>query len=67
MNPAAYANSVRIIYVTIVICITVFIIGVLLEIVWKYICRILKIDKNFVEATSKGYAVIERLLRDRGE
>lgn len=67
VNPAAYANSVRIIYVTIVICITVFIIGVLLEIVWEYICRILKIDKYFVEATSKGYVVIEQLLRDRGE
>lgn len=43
------------------------IIGVLLEIVWKYICRILKIDKNFVEATSTSYVVIERLLGDRGE
>ena len=43
------------------------IIGVLWEIVWKYICRNLKIDKNFVEATSKSYVVIERLLGDRGE
>lgn len=67
VNPAAYANSVKIIYVTIVICITVFIIGVLLESAWEYICRVLKIDKNFAEATGKGYVVIERLLRDRGE
>ena len=67
VNPAAYANSVKIIYVTIVICMSVFIIGMLLEIFRKYICRCLKIDKNFVEATSKGYAVIEQLLRDRGE
>lgn len=67
VNPAAYANSVKIIYVTIVICITVFIIGVLLESAWEYICRVLKIDKNFAEATSKGYVVIERILRDRGE
>ena len=67
VNPAAYANSARIIYVTIVICITVFIIGVLLESAWEYICRVLKIDKNFAEATGKGYVVIERLLRDRGE
>lgn len=67
VNPAAYANTVEIIYVTIVICISVFIIGMLMEILRKYICRCLKIDKNFAEATSKGYAVIERLLRDRGE
>lgn len=63
ITPATYANSAKIIYITILICFSVFIIGALLELLRKSICKFLKIDKSFINATSKGYAAIEQLLK----
>lgn len=63
LTPATYANSPKIIYITILICFSVFIIGALLEFLRKIICKFLKIDKSFINATSKGYAAIEQLLK----
>ena len=63
LTPAAYANSAKIIYSSILICVSVFIIGALLELLRKDIYKFLKIDKSFINATSKGYAAIEHLLK----
>lgn len=62
LTPATYANSAKIIYITILLCVSVFIIGALLELLRKNIYKFLKIDKSFINATSKGYAAIEQLL-----
>ena len=65
LTPATYANSAKIIYISILICVSVFIIGALLELLRKDIYKFLKIDKSFINATSKGYAAIEHLLKNR--
>lgn len=63
LTPSTYANSAKIIYITILICVSVFIIGALLELLRKNIYIFLKIDKSFINATNKGYAAIEQILK----
>ena len=62
-NPAAYANSGKIILVAAVICITVFITGSILEYMRKKVCKLMKIDKWFAGTMSRGYLLLETFLK----
>lgn len=63
LAPAAYADSAKIIYISILICFSLFIISALLELVRRRAFKFLKIDKRFVHATSKCYGGIEQVLK----
>lgn len=66
LNLEVYTNSMQIIYVTILICISIFGVGILLEFVRKNLCRFLKIDKFFVSMIDKCYMVLVWLLGEKG-
>lgn len=65
LNPSAYSNSVNIIFITVLLCIAVFVIGILLEAIRKKLCSLLKIDKGFVGVVCKGYSLLENALKEK--
>lgn len=63
INPAGYANSIKIVIVAIAIVMGILISSIVLEIVRKKICKILGIDKKFVSLTNKIYEWFLKLLQ----